>query len=186
MRQSAVRQNIVETASRLFYQNGYNLTGVNEIIKEAGIAKATLYSHFRSKEDICLAYLSFKEDTFRQAIADHIAGLERGRAQILGIFDFLQSFFEDKDFNGCWCLNTVSELPKENEKIRRKIQNNKTAFLRWIGEVVKQNLPNKSFEEHDFIAKQVYLLYETALSESHLHQNDWPIAAAKKMCKSLI
>jgi len=53
----SVKERILETASHLFYEKGYNLTGINEIIEKAGVAKASLYSHFRSKEDICLAYL---------------------------------------------------------------------------------------------------------------------------------
>ncbi|MEM6772989.1 MAG: helix-turn-helix domain-containing protein, partial [Bacteroidota bacterium] len=53
---------IIKTASRLFYDKGYNLTGINEIIAEAGIAKATLYSHFKSKEDLCLAYLNYRDE----------------------------------------------------------------------------------------------------------------------------
>ena len=60
MKHSEVKNHIVETASNLFYANGYNLTGINQIISEAGIAKATLYNHFKSKEDICVSYLQYK------------------------------------------------------------------------------------------------------------------------------
>ena len=56
VRKSDIRENIVKTASELFYRNGYNSTGINEIIRESGIAKATLYNHFKSKEDLCLSY----------------------------------------------------------------------------------------------------------------------------------
>ena len=58
---SNTRAKIIETASELFYTKGYNLTGINEIIKESGIAKATLYSHFNSKEDLLVAYLEAKD-----------------------------------------------------------------------------------------------------------------------------
>ena len=53
------RRKILETASRLFYLQGYNATGINQIIEESGVAKATLYEHYRSKEDLLLAYLEF-------------------------------------------------------------------------------------------------------------------------------
>ena len=58
MKHSEVKNRIIETASSLFYKNGYNATGINEIISETGIAKATLYNHFKSKEDICLAQIT--------------------------------------------------------------------------------------------------------------------------------
>jgi len=57
MKHGLVKEHIIKTAADLFYTNGYNSTGINEIIKEAGIAKATLYNHFKSKGDVCIAYL---------------------------------------------------------------------------------------------------------------------------------
>ena len=51
------RKKIVDTAARLFYEQGYNSTGINQIIAEAGIAKASLYAHFSSKEDLLKEYL---------------------------------------------------------------------------------------------------------------------------------
>ena len=68
VKHSEVKNRIIETASLLFYKNGYNSTGINEIISEAGIAKATLYNHFKSKEELCLAYLRFKDKTFKEEI----------------------------------------------------------------------------------------------------------------------
>ena len=57
MKKLGVKDRIVETASDLFYHNGYNQTGINQIIAEAGVAKASMYQHYRSKEDIAVAYL---------------------------------------------------------------------------------------------------------------------------------
>ena len=51
------RQRILETAGRLFHENGYCGVGVNQIIEEAGTAKATFYQHFPSKEDLCVTWL---------------------------------------------------------------------------------------------------------------------------------
>lgn len=186
MKNSATRQNIVETASHLFYQNGYNLTGINQIIREAGIAKATLYSHFKSKEDICLAYLEFKNSTFLKDVRAYVLKEKSGKQQLLALFDFLKIFFKDKDFNGCWCINTVSEIPKDNEKIRTEIQQQKNQFIALITYLMQSNFPNHSVTQNEFLAKQIYLLYESAVSESHLHQESWPIDAAKNLCEKIL
>ncbi len=53
----AVRDRIMEAASRLFYRQGYTLTGINQIIAEAGIAIGSLYNHFPSKTALLIAYL---------------------------------------------------------------------------------------------------------------------------------
>lgn len=186
MKVSATKQKIIETATELFYKKGYNLTGINEIIYEAQIAKATLYSHFKSKEDICVAYLQYKNGTFLHEIERYCRSQKKGKDQIIGIFDFLLLFFQDKDFNGCWCLRTVSEIPKEKEKIWTEIQVQKKKFLQLITTLTEDNFPKLSSGKVETLAKQMYLLYETAVAESHLHQEKWPIKTSKKMAKQFL
>ncbi|MEN0003406.1 MAG: TetR/AcrR family transcriptional regulator [Bacteroidota bacterium] len=183
---SDIKQHITETASLLFYKNGYNSTGINEIIASAGIAKATLYNHFKSKEDICIAYLQFKNTTFLEDIASFCEAKPKGISQLIGLFDFLQAFFQDRDFNGCWCIKTVAEIPKDNERIRNEIQMQKNAFLRIIERLVHTNISGFSKEKVSSISRQIYLLYEGAVAESHLHQSDWPIKEAKQICHLIL
>ncbi|WP_435314539.1 TetR/AcrR family transcriptional regulator [Cellulophaga fucicola] len=186
MKHSEIKQNIIETASTLFYRNGYNSTGINEIIAEAGIAKATLYNHFKSKEDICLAYLEFMNVTFIKDIKSFCERKPKGEQRVLALFDFLDVFFLQKDFNGCWCIKTVSEIPKDNERIRREIQNQKTNFIALISNLIADNLELKNNKSLDSYARQIYLLYESAVAESHLHQDNWPIKETKNICSQII
>ncbi len=186
MKHSGIKQNIIETASFLFYRNGYNSTGINEIISESGIAKATLYNHFRSKEELCLAYLQFKNTVFLNDISAFCTSKPKGKAQLLAIFDFLQLFYGNKDFNGCWCIKTVSEIPKENEKIRNAIQAQKSLFIQLISDLITDNIKHITTKKTTTVSRQIYLLYESAVTESHLHQADWPIKEAKNLCSEII
>lgn len=186
MKRSLVKQHIIKTASDLFYRKGYNLTGINEIIKEAGIAKATLYHHFASKEDICLAYLTFRNDTFKKDIQNFVDKAEKGKNQLYALFYFLIEFFDQKDFNGCWCINTVAEIPKENEKIRNQIQKQKEEFISFIQKLVENNYNQNSDIENYALARKIYLLYESSIAESKLHQNSWPIDTGLSLCKSIL
>lgn len=186
MKHSEIRQKIIETASFLFYKNGYNSTGINEIISEAGIAKATLYSHFKSKEDICLSYLEFKNEAFLNDIGAYCESKPKGKSKLLAIFDFLLIFFLDKDFNGCWCLKTVSEIPMNNVRIRKEIQKQKSSFIQFISKLVNDNTGSLSNIEKKNLSNGIYLLYESALAESHLHQSDWPIKEAKTLCARIL
>ncbi|WP_299102240.1 TetR/AcrR family transcriptional regulator [uncultured Winogradskyella sp.] len=186
MKHAEVKDRITETASFLFYKNGYNSTGINQIIAEAGIAKATLYNHFKSKEEICLAYLQHKNINFLKDFEVFTTSKPKGKAQILAIFDFLQLFYQDKDFNGCWCIKTVSEIPKDNESIRNEIQSQKNDFIVLIAKLITNNLETVKSAQVNSLARQIYLLYESAVGESHLHQEDWPIVESKNLCEKII
>ncbi len=179
---SKVKQRIIETASKLFYQQGYNLTGINEVIKEAGIAKATLYHHFASKEDLCLAYLEYRHLAFIKDLQEYLSKLPPKR-RLLGVFDFLQDLFDTDGFKGCWCLNTYSELPKDHNKVKKAIQQQKDEFLNLLQDIVASNRGKKG---STLLAKRIYLLYEGAINESQLLQNSWPISEAKKMAQAII
>ncbi len=186
MKHSLVRQNIIDTASHLFYKQGYNLTGINEIIKEAGVAKATLYNHFKSKDDICIAYLRHLNDNFLQDIGSFSAKKSKGKAQILGLFDFLKKFYNSREFNGCWCIRTAAEIPKDHAHIRDEIHRLKKDFIRLITTLITTNLELKSEVEADKLAQQIYVLYEGAVAESYLHGEQWPIDAAYDISEAIL
>ncbi len=186
MKHSEVRNIIVETASKLFYSNGYNRTGINEIIKEAGIAKATLYNHFPSKEDICVAYLQNKNLHFSKDIEAYCLAKPKGRKRVLAIFDFLEEFFNKKDFNGCWCLNTLAEIPKENQKIQEEIKAQKKEFINFINELILNNIDSINKTEGNKLGKKIYLLYESAVAESRLHESNWPIIEMKSVSEQIL
>lgn len=186
MKHSQVRHTIIETASDLFYKNGYNSTGINEIIAEAGIAKATLYNHFKSKEAICISYLQYKNESFLEDIKLFCQSKPKGNTQILALFDFLKLFYKHPDFNGCWCIKTIAEIPQDNVNIREEIQKEKKTFIALIQELVVPNAAIKSEKEIIALTKQIYLLYESAVAESHLHQESWPIQSAKLICSKIL
>ncbi len=186
MKRVEIKDHIIKTASELFYKNGYNSTGINEIIHESGIAKATLYNHFKSKEELCLAYLKFMNRNFLDDIKEFCYSKPDNTSRILSIFDYLELFFNKKTFNGCWCIKTMSEIPKNDKHIRKEIQNQKNQFIEFIKELTVVNFKTKSSKSRNSKIRQIYLLYESAVGESHLHQKNWPIKEAKTICAQII
>ena len=185
MQRSNIKDHIIAISSELFYTNGYNATGINEIIAKSEIAKATLYHHFKSKEDICIAYLEDRHQTFITDLKDYVSNKDEGKQQLLSIFDFLRDLYRKGDFHGCWGIKTLGELPPNNQKIVSVIQRQKKELLLFLGEVVGDNISNISRAETEKISGGLYLLYEGAITESHLHRNDWPIHLARSIAPSL-
>ncbi|WP_228236513.1 TetR/AcrR family transcriptional regulator [Allomuricauda sp. M10] len=181
MQRPELHQHIITTAGNLFYAQGYNSTGINEIIDNCGIAKATLYGHFKSKEDICVAYLAQRHVAFMDSLKTYVERSKAGKYQLLAIFDLLQDMYRDKNFQGCWALKTLGELSPNQKKILEVIQKQKKELLLYLGEVVGRNISNLSKAQTEKMSGGLYLLYESAITESHLFKNDWPIYMAKSI-----
>ena len=183
---SDTRGFILQTASDLFYEKGYNLTGINEIIATAGIAKATLYHHFKSKEELCIAYLKSRDEALVQAIKDHCKSKKSGNDQLLGVLDFLSKFYSSGNFNGCWCLRTFAEIPGDNQEITKQIRKGKNELLDLITQLVIKNKPTLTKAKQHKLGRRIYLLYEGAVSESYLQGDDWPILESKNLLKEIL
>ncbi len=186
MKRLNTRDHIIKTASDLFYKQGYNLTGINEIIEKAGIAKATLYAHFKSKDDLCIAYINDRDQSLLEDLEAFCAQKPKGKKQVIAVLEFLQNFFNSKGFNGCWCLRTISELPQDNKLIRQTIQANKQHFLKFIESLIASNLEGVSKAKSKRLAQSTYLLYEGAVTESYLQKEEWPITNAIDVLKTLL
>ena len=179
MRKNEARESIIKTASRLFYRQGYSNTGINQIIDEAVIAKSTLYKHFKSKEDLLIAYLY---ETGERTVKAMREAAEKGKDpadQIMAIFDYLEELVGRKDFYGCHFLNIVYEMPEGDARVRLQIQKQKNAVRALFDEIVNPlGRPD--------LADEIYTLFEGALIAHKVHEATWPIGTAKKMIKKIM
>jgi AcrR family transcriptional regulator len=115
-----VRDRILATACRLFYEEGIQAVGIQRIIDEAGIAKASLYAHFSSKDDLVAAYLDAKGRGLRDAAAAHLASARLSpKAKILKLFDMMVSAADAPTFRGCAFQNAGAEVADPEHPIRR-------------------------------------------------------------------
>jgi AcrR family transcriptional regulator len=179
MRKIPVRAAIVKTASRLFYQQGYSNTGINQIIAEAGIAKSSLYQHFRSKEELLLAYL---EETGLQTMEALSNAAEQGntpKEKLLAIFDYLEILADDPEFYGCHFLNMVYELPADAVRIREQIKKQKDSIRELFRNILAP-------VDKEILADEIYTLFEGSLVGNKIHNDLWPIISAKRIVKKLI
>ena len=180
-----IRQHIIAVASKLFYEQGYNVTGVNEIISKANIAKATLYHHFASKEDLCIAYLQQKHEQFIDELKLYITEGKSPKDKLLCIFEVLRDRYRQRGFHGCWAQKILAEITPKNKKIFPLIQQQKKELLAILDNLIQDAVAFSSKAEREKMAGGLYLLYESAITESYLHKNDWPIHLAKQMAASL-
>lgn len=109
------RQQLVETAFKLFYQKGVHAVGINEILAESGIAKKTLYNHFTSKNELVSAVVAYRDKCFCDWLEGELKKAEPGMARIEALFDALDDWFNDRakvllPFRGCFFINVSGEF----------------------------------------------------------------------------
>jgi AcrR family transcriptional regulator len=109
---SGARERILAAAYELFSRRGIRGVGIDEIVDLAGVAKATLYKHFRSKDDLSLAFLERREQLWTR---EWLAGeaTRRGKTpeeRLLAIFDVFDGWFRRDDFEACSFVNVLLEL----------------------------------------------------------------------------
>ena len=117
MDQSPVRARILNVASKLFYEQGYHSTGINQIIEEAEIAKASLYNHFPSKTDVLLAYLEEAHDVWFEKLGALLAPVHDPRKKILALFDERIDSQVKSDFGGCRFIKISIEVAKHDPRV---------------------------------------------------------------------
>lgn len=118
-------------------------------------------------------------------LKSYVEERKESRARLLAIFDLLRDMYLEENFQGCWSIKTLGELSPHQTNILGVIQKHKKELLLFLGEVVGNNISNLSKAETEKISSGLYLLYESAVTESHLFKNDWPIFMAKSIAPSL-
>jgi len=106
------RQRILDSAYELFSRRGIRATGIDEVIKSASVAKATLYRHFSSKDELVLAFLQQREQLWTKGWVEEEARRrgETPEEQLLAIFDLFHEWFQKDDFEGCSFINVLLEM----------------------------------------------------------------------------
>lgn len=185
MKKIGVKERIISAASDLFYNQGFNQTGINQIIAEAGVAKASMYQHFRSKEDIAVAYLIGRHTMWMGKLNDCVSINDTSKGKVIGCFDYLIEWLNDVDFRGCGWQNIITDLPKDHDKIRDQAILHKNDVRKWIHSLLKQEnqYSNKEAEE---LGDEVVILIEGAIILSQIQKNEWPIKVAKKACIKIL
>ncbi|WP_097325526.1 TetR/AcrR family transcriptional regulator [Paractinoplanes atraurantiacus] len=128
-RQPGARSRLLETAARVFYTEGIHKVGVDRIVTEAQVTRATLYRHFPGKEDLVLAYLDEADRAVRgQAEQALAAGLPAGEA-LRTLSRSIAATIQSPGFRGCAFLNAVAEHPDPGSPVHQAVLAHRRWFL---------------------------------------------------------
>jgi AcrR family transcriptional regulator len=129
IRPSEARQRLLNTATRIFYGEGIHSVGVDRIINEAKVTRATFYRHFPGKEDLVLAYLQAADQAIRGQVDAAIAAGRTAPDAVRAVAESIAQGIQSAGFRGCAFLNAVAEYPDPDHPVHQAVLAHRQWFL---------------------------------------------------------
>jgi len=175
----------METASTLFYAEGIHAVGVDRVVLDSGVAKATLYQHFRSKEELVAACLQQRSDHWRRNFAEpSLSRPGSPAARVAKVFDTLSRSVSVPGFRGCPFINAAAEYPGQDGPVAGVIQSHRTQVRKLFSDLLAP-LPSTSRRKKELV-DQFVLLYDGTMISAQLDWKPKPLRSAKAAAARLL
>jgi len=185
-RKNSAKERILETASRLFYQQGFNSTGINQIIAEAGIAIGSLYKHYQSKNDLLYHYLLEQEKEYFINLDSYLENEEQPLEKLYKLIDYCIKYQQEAGYSGCHFIKINSEIGREDERITQLVVEHKMkqrAFIHALVDKIDQT--QKLTMEKDSLVNTIFLMIEGSVVSANIHGNTDDLKAVKEIISQL-
>jgi AcrR family transcriptional regulator len=178
----APKDKVFQTASRLFYQNGYRAIGVDTLAAESGIGKMTLYRHYPSKDDLIVAYLKDSDELFWNNFEQITKDASTPREKLLAFFQSLQEYVKTPECYGCPFLNVATEYPEMDYPGHQiALEHKQTVQARF-----RQLAKEAGAKKPDVLADQLFLLMDGAYMASRMFGPKNPAKHLAEAAQTLI
>jgi AcrR family transcriptional regulator len=132
---SEARSRLLGTAFDLFYSDGIRAVGIDRVIAEANVTRATLYRHFPSKDDLIVAYLTGADQAIRARIETVRANTADPEEVIRAVSQFIADDIRRPGFRGCAFLNAAAEYPDPAQPVHQAVLTHRSWFLTTMTEL---------------------------------------------------
>jgi AcrR family transcriptional regulator len=158
-----VRDRLLDAADRLFYREGVGAVGIDRVLAEADAAKASLYQHFGSKDQLVASYLERRTVDARANIEGYLAGTPPSQ-RALRFFDWVVEWAESEDFRGCPLQHTVSELTDRAHPARAVAHGQRE----WFAERFREWTLAAGVKDPKATARALMVLFDGAVAGSEV------------------
>lgn len=172
------RQRILSAADELFYQRGYHASSIGEIIAKAEVAKATFYSHFSSKEALCIEYLEQQNQLELELIEQAVNEADCAFGRYMAPAVLMEAYSAASEQRGCRFINIAAEVPAADSVLRKPGLDHYERLRAYLGELVsdlKESDPASYAHIHVAAVTDTYLLLiGGGLAMAELFNELWP------------
>jgi AcrR family transcriptional regulator len=172
-------ERLLAAATELFATQGIRAIGIDRLLRDSGVAKASLYSAYGSKDGLVIAYLRGLDQADRNRWIDATDGMESPRDRLLTFFDLALAGGLSRNFRGCQYSNSATEFPElELEPV--------TAHRQWVRETLVELLDAIGVRDPATAAADIQLIYDGALAGSKLERSVRPIELGRRLADDVI
>lgn len=173
------RERLLDAAEELFYAEGIRAVGVERILAESGVGRASFYRHFASKDDLVVAVLQRRDQAWRTWLAERAAALG---GKPLDVFGALAERFAGADFRGCAFINTMAETVDTDSPAYRVAAGHKERVTAYVAGLLAEG----GHEDAEALARRFVLLMDGAIVTALRERTTVPAAEARTVAAALL
>ena len=177
----SARERLLAAAGELFYENGINTVGIDRVIEHAGVAKASLYDCFGSKEELIRSYLDERSRVRQARIEERLSKYDNPQEKILSIFDLLGELASRPDYRGCAFVRASADA-NLSDKVRGVCEQSRAYILGKFTDLCRE----AGARDPQLLAKQLVLLYDGASISAHMDGNRNAVATARALAAQML
>jgi len=176
------RQKLLEVTERLIYRGGILATGMDAIVKESGVSRKTIYSHFPSKEALVARVLQERDARWMDWFVKATSQAGTPEARLLSAFDALDAWFHTEDFNGCAFINAAGEIGDAADPIRAIAHEHKIKLRDYLRELAVEY----GAADPDQLAAELLILIDGAITVAKVLGHKQAAREAQQLAKKLL
>jgi AcrR family transcriptional regulator len=177
----SARERLLAAADELFYREGVNSVGIDRVIERAGVAKASLYDCFGSKEELIRAYLAARAEARQARITRMLERYATPRERLLGIFDVLGELVADSNYRGCAFVRASAEI-RPDGRVKTVCDDSRT----WTRSLFAGLAKEAGAREPEHLAQQLMLLYDGVSVSGQMEHDPTAASAARAVATTLL
>lgn len=182
MTNSETRDIILDVTEKLIYRHGIAATGMDFLVKTAGVSRKSIYRYFANKDELVLAALQRRDERWMQWLRSEVERSEGTGERLLALFDALKAWFGSADFRGCAFINTSGETGDPQDPVRLLAKAHKQKLLEYALELCQAH----GSADAERQAAQLLILIDGAITVALVMGDSTAADNAQQMARTLL
>ena len=178
---SPARERLLAAADELFYAEGVQTVGIDRVVERAGVAKASLYNLFGSKEGLVLAYLQARHDGTTGQLLAEVDRHRDPRRRILAVFDAQARAFAQPGFRGCAFVSAFAEASLEGQVAQAAGE-----FRRWVRDLFTGLAQEAGAADPLELGRQLQVIYDGGITAAWMDQDPSIASSSRAAAEALL